>query len=45
MPHKVVFADYYPTLDEERKVFVGTNIEIVDCNGMCGTEDLVIEYA
>ena len=31
MPHKVVFTDYYyPTLDEERKVFVGTNIKIVD---------------
>jgi D-3-phosphoglycerate dehydrogenase len=45
MPHKLVFTDSYPTLDGGRKVFVGTKIEILDCNGMCGTEDRVIEYA
>jgi D-3-phosphoglycerate dehydrogenase / 2-oxoglutarate reductase len=39
MPHKAVFTDYYyPSLDEERRVFAGTGIEIVDGKGRCVTE-------
>jgi D-3-phosphoglycerate dehydrogenase / 2-oxoglutarate reductase len=39
MSHKVVFTDYYyPSLDEERKVFAGTGIEIVDGKGRCVSE-------
>jgi D-3-phosphoglycerate dehydrogenase / 2-oxoglutarate reductase len=43
MPHKVLITDYYyPTLDEERRVFAGTGIEIVDGNGRCtSAEDVV----
>jgi len=36
VPHKVLVTDYYyPTLDEERRVFEGTGISIVDGNGRC----------
>lgn len=43
MRHKVVITDYYyPNLNEERKVFAGTGIEIIDCNGKCKSEDDVI---
>jgi D-3-phosphoglycerate dehydrogenase / 2-oxoglutarate reductase len=46
VPFKVVITDYYyPTLNEERRVFENTGIEIVDCNGKCGDEQQVIEYA
>jgi len=39
MPYKVVFTDYYyPTLDEERQIFAGTHIEIVDGNGRLSGE-------
>jgi len=34
MPHKVLITDYYyPTLDEERRVFAETGIEICDGTG------------
>jgi D-3-phosphoglycerate dehydrogenase len=43
MPHKVLITDYYyPTLDEERRVFEGTGIEICDGSGRCNTADDVI---
>ncbi len=43
MPRQVLITDYYdPTLDEERKVFAGTDIRIVDGNGRCQSEDDVI---
>ena len=43
MPHKVLITDYYyPTLDEERRVFAETGIEICDGNGRCKTPEDVI---
>jgi len=46
MFYEVVITDYhYPTLAEEQKVFAGTGIQIVDCNGKCVSEDDVIRYA
>ena len=43
MPRQVLITDsYYPTLDEERRVFADTDIEIVDANGRCKSEDDVI---
>ncbi len=46
MSYKVVITDYYyPDLEQERKVFSGTDIEIVDCNGKCKSEEDVIKYA
>jgi len=43
--YKVVITDYYyPDLNEEKKVFNGTGIKIVDCNGKCKTEEDVIKY-
>lgn len=45
MPYKVIITDYYyPNLNEERKVFANTGIEIVDCNGQCKSEDDVIAH-
>jgi D-3-phosphoglycerate dehydrogenase / 2-oxoglutarate reductase len=46
MAQKVVITDYYyPTLTEEHRVFAGTGIEVVDCNGQCTCEDRLIEFA
>jgi len=46
MPYKVVITDYYyPTLEQEKKVFKNTDIQIYDCNGKCKTENDVIKYA
>ena len=43
--YKVVITDYYyPNLDEERKVFKNTGIEIIDCKGKCNNEEDVIKY-
>jgi D-3-phosphoglycerate dehydrogenase / 2-oxoglutarate reductase len=43
MRYRVLITDYfYPTLDEERRVFAGTPIEIVDGNGRCTTPADVI---
>lgn len=43
--YKVVITDYYyPNLDEERKVFKNTGIEIIDCKGKCNNEGDVIKY-
>jgi D-3-phosphoglycerate dehydrogenase len=43
--YKVVITDYYyPNLDEERKVFKASGIEIVDCKGKCKSEEDVIKY-
>ena len=43
MPYRVLITDYYyPTLDEERRVFEGTGIEICDGNGRCKTPEDVI---
>lgn len=43
--YKVVITDYYyPNLDEERKVFKNTGIEIIDCKGKCNNEEDVIRY-
>lgn len=45
MSYKVVITDYYyPNLNEERKVFKDNNIELVDCNGKCKTEEDTIKY-
>jgi len=41
----VVITDYYyPNLKEEKKVFEGTDIQIIDCNGKCINEKDVINY-
>ena len=43
MSPKVLITDYYyPTLDEERRVFAETGIEICDGNGRCKTPEDVI---
>ncbi|MBA7475854.1 C-terminal binding protein [Candidatus Atribacteria bacterium 1244-E10-H5-B2] len=43
--YKVIITDYYyPNLNEERKVFEGTGIEIIDCKGKCKNEEDVIRY-
>jgi len=45
MGYKVVVTDYYyPNLDEERKVFKDSGIEIIDCKGKCKSEEDVIKY-
>lgn len=43
MGFKVVITDYYyPNLDEEKKVFADSGIEIIDCNGKLQTEEQVM---
>jgi len=44
MSYKVVITDYYPDLNEEKKVFQNTGIKIIDCKGKCRTEENVIKY-
>jgi D-3-phosphoglycerate dehydrogenase / 2-oxoglutarate reductase len=45
MSYKVLITDYYyPTLNEEKKVFTDTGIDIVDGKGICNNEDDVIYY-
>lgn len=43
--YKVLITDYYyPSLNEETKVFADTGIDILDANGKCQNENDVINY-